>query len=114
MAYALIAAGLSPGAALVFLITGPATNTATIVTVWQMLGRGATAIYLISLLLISWLSGWLFNTALETEQNSAVPHQHEYLHLNFWQHGSGVLLILLLAFSVWKSGQTKLKSCCAG
>lgn len=57
MAYALIAAGLSPGAALVFLITGPATNTATIVTVRKMLGRSATGIYLASLLIISWLAG---------------------------------------------------------
>ena len=65
-AYALIAAGLSPGAALVFLITGPATNTATIVTVWKMLGRKATAIYLLSLLVISWLAGALFYASLST------------------------------------------------
>ena len=54
IANALLAAGLSPGAALVFLIAGPATNTTTITAAWKMLGRGATAIYLVSLLSISW------------------------------------------------------------
>ena len=57
IACSLIAAGLSPGAALVFLIIGPATNTATVVTVWKLLGRAPTFIYLGSLLVVSWL-GW--------------------------------------------------------
>mgnify|MGYP005845585623 CR=1 FL=1 len=114
MAYALLAAGLSPGAALVFLITGPATNTATIVTVWKMLGRSATGIYLASLLLISWLAGWLFNSALGAEIDAG-GHLHEKaLHLSFWEHGSGVLLIGLLVFSLWKSRRREQKSCCSG
>jgi uncharacterized membrane protein YraQ (UPF0718 family) len=111
MAYALMAAGLSPGAALVFLITGPATNTATIVTVWTLLGRKATAIYLSSLLLIAWLSGWLFNTALKTEAEAAT-HHHEALHPSLWQHASGLLLLGLLLVSLWKSRQAKEKPCC--
>ncbi len=39
-------AGVSPGAALVFLMTGPATNAATIVTVWKVMGRRTAVIYL--------------------------------------------------------------------
>jgi uncharacterized membrane protein YraQ (UPF0718 family) len=113
MAYALLAAGLSPGAALVFLITGPATNTTTIATVWKMLGRGATAIYLASLLLISWLAGWLFNTALSPEAVEGTAHHHEALHSSLWQDASGVLMIGILIFSAWKSRQLKVKSCCA-
>jgi len=113
MAYALLAAGLSPGAALVFLIAGPATNTTTIATVWKMLGRGATAIYLASLLLISWLAGWLFNTALSPEAVEGNAHHHEALHPSLWQDASGVLMIGILIFSAWKSRQLKVKSCCA-
>ena len=37
----LIAKGVSPGAALAFLIAGPATNAATIAALWKMLGRRA-------------------------------------------------------------------------
>ena len=113
MAYALLVAGLSPGAALVFLITGPATNTTTIATVWKMLGRGATVIYLVSLIVISWLAGWLFNTALSPDAVEVIAHHHEALHSRLWKDTSGVLMIGLLIFSVWKTRQFKLKSCCA-
>ena len=114
MAYALLAAGLSPGAALVFLIAGPATNTTTIVAVWKMLGRGATAIYLVSLLLISWLAGWLFNTALSVEANEGIAQHHGGLHSSLWQNASGLIMIGLLIFSAWKSRVVKANSCCAG
>ncbi|WPJ97436.1 SO_0444 family Cu/Zn efflux transporter [Coraliomargarita algicola] len=114
MAYALMAAGLSPGAALVFLIAGPATNTATIVTVWKMLGRRATAIYLLCLLLISWLAGWLLNSALKQDADASAMHAHGSMHPSLWQHATGILLIGLLVFSYWKSRQQTTKSCCAG
>ena len=113
MAYALMSAGLSPGATLVFLITGPATNTATIASVWQMLGRSATAIYLISLLTISWLSGWFFNAAISPEQSTGMVHEHAAMHPKLWQHASGILLIGLLIFSVWKRKKTEMSSCCS-
>lgn len=112
MAYALIAAGLSPGAALVFLIAGPATNTATIVTVWKMLGRSATVIYLLSLLLISWLSGWLFNTILLNKAEAETMHVHGSMHPELWQHIGGILLIALLIYSVWNAKQSSENSCC--
>jgi hypothetical protein len=46
LAVAMIAAGVSPGAALVFLMTGPATNAATVMTVWKVLGRRTAVLYL--------------------------------------------------------------------
>lgn len=46
IAAALISKGVSPGAALVFLMTGPATNAATITTVWKMMGKRTTFLYL--------------------------------------------------------------------
>ncbi len=115
MAYALMAAGLSPGAALIFLITGPATNTATIVTVAKMLGRKATFIYLGSLLIVSWLAGWLFNAALNTEQ-VAEMHHHAATQPALWQHLSGAVLVLLLLYGWkgWRPKKAKNKSCCHG
>jgi copper chaperone CopZ len=38
--------GLSPGAALVFLMTGPATNAAALAMVWRVMGKRTTAIFL--------------------------------------------------------------------
>ncbi len=46
VAAALILKGLSPGAALVFLLTGPATNAASFVTIWKVFGRATAIIYL--------------------------------------------------------------------
>lgn len=115
MAYALIAAGLSPGAALIFLIVGPATNTATIVAVWKMLGQRATLIYIGSLVVISWLAGALFNATLSAEEMSEGIHQHEQISIAAWQHVSGGLLIALLLFAILNSRKktTEKPSCCA-
>jgi uncharacterized membrane protein YraQ (UPF0718 family) len=114
MAYALIAAGLSPGAALVFLITGPATNTATIVTVWKMLGRMPTVIYLASLLAISWLAGALFNMTLAPAMSDLGGSHGEHAHLGLWQHLAGILLIGILVTSMVASRLEKKTSCCSG
>jgi len=46
VAAALIIKGLSPGAALVFLMTGPATNAASFATIWKGLGKRAALAYL--------------------------------------------------------------------
>ena len=116
MAYALMAAGLSPGAALIFLITGPATNTTTFVTMWQMVGRRATLIYLASLLVISWIAGWLFNTCISTEPLVHGAHNHAVKELPLWQHLSGCALILILLLSLYASNSSKQVSpscCCA-
>jgi uncharacterized membrane protein YraQ (UPF0718 family) len=46
IASAMIIAGVSPGAALVFLMTGPATNAAALGAIWRILGKRETIIYL--------------------------------------------------------------------
>ncbi len=46
VAAALILKGLSPGAALVFLLTGPATNAVSFVTIWKVFGRATALIYI--------------------------------------------------------------------
>jgi uncharacterized membrane protein YraQ (UPF0718 family)/copper chaperone CopZ len=57
IALGLIHAGLSPGAALVFLISGPATNTAALTTLWKLLGRRAAILYLITVAVASLATG---------------------------------------------------------
>jgi hypothetical protein len=53
--------GLSPGAALVFLLAGPATNAATMTVVAKHLGRAATAVYVFAIAVSSLLIGWTVN-----------------------------------------------------
>ncbi len=113
MAFALMAAGLSPGAALVFLIVGPATNTATVIAVWNMLGRKATLIYIASLVALSWLAGGIFNASFSAQTINEVKLHHESSQLAPWQHASAIVLIALIAFAYWKVKRPgKKKSCC--
>jgi uncharacterized membrane protein YraQ (UPF0718 family) len=57
VAAALILKGVSPGAALVFLLVGPATNVTSLSVLFGFLGKRATAIYLITLSIFAVLSG---------------------------------------------------------
>ncbi len=61
IAAALVAKGVSPGAALVFLMTGPATNAATILTVGKILGRRSAGIYLATVALSAIGAGLLLD-----------------------------------------------------
>ena len=58
IAAALILKGISPGAALIFLLAGPATNAATVTLVARFWGKRATAVYLLSIAACSLLLGW--------------------------------------------------------
>jgi uncharacterized membrane protein YraQ (UPF0718 family) len=57
IAAALILKGVSPGAALVFLLAGPATNMASLTVLTGTLGKRATAIYLASIAVCAVLFG---------------------------------------------------------
>ena len=61
VAAALVLKGLSPGAALVFLLAGPATNAATITVISRYFGKSATLVYLSSIAFCSLVLGWLTN-----------------------------------------------------
>ncbi len=57
IAAALVLKGMSPGAALVFLLAGPATNTTSIPVITKFLGKKATGIYLATIAVMSLILG---------------------------------------------------------
>lgn len=59
VAAALILKGLSPGAALVLLLSGPGTNVTSLVTLRKVMGMGSTLRYLLSVTLASLAMGFL-------------------------------------------------------
>jgi uncharacterized protein len=61
IAAALIAKGMSPGVALVFLLAGPATNMAGILSVGKFLGKRSAVIYLFSIAACALLLGIALN-----------------------------------------------------
>ena len=63
VAAALMMKGLSPGAALVMLMAGPAVNLASILVVHKAMGRRFTAIYLMTIVGFAILFGLLLNVS---------------------------------------------------
>lgn len=61
IAAVMIAKGLSPGAALVFLLAGPATNIGSMPVLFKIIGRRSTAIYLASIGAVSLAIGFCVN-----------------------------------------------------
>ena len=61
VALALMAKGISPGAALIFLIVGPALNGASLAVLLQLLGKKCMGIYLLTISVAAVLAGLAFN-----------------------------------------------------
>lgn len=61
IAAALALKGLSPGAAMVLLLAGPATNIATLTVVTKLLGKKATVIYILSISVCALAIGYATN-----------------------------------------------------
>jgi len=82
VAAAMIVAGISPGAALVFLLAGPATNLITISAVRQSLGTSAAIWYTTVVATLSYTFGSALDYIWSTQSYEAAPaarlfHQHE-------------------------------------
>ena len=76
IAAALVGAGLPTGAAMVFLMAGPATNVATIGAVWRTFGARALAVYLGTLTLGSMAFGLAYERIFGALQVGAGAHAH--------------------------------------
>jgi uncharacterized membrane protein YraQ (UPF0718 family) len=109
IAAVLIAKGVSPGAALVFLMTGPATNAASIAAVWQMMGRRTAIIYLATTALTALASGLLLDQFLSVSSTTLGCHDSEFLPA--WVRTA--LAIILLGILIWPSfPRRKENGCC--
>lgn len=103
IAAALILKGISPGAALVFLLAGPATNVTSLTVIYGMLGKRATAVYLLTIAVMAVLCGLLLDQvygilgvsarAVAGQAAEIIPHKVEVL-------GALVLLALSITPSV--------------
>jgi len=99
MAAALLGGGISPGAAMVFLIAGPATNAAAIAVIADLLGRRVVIIYLAVLslgaLAIGAATDALFSAFPSLQvATSHVLHDHD--HLSMVEIASGAVLGALM------------------
>jgi len=98
IAAALILKGVSPGAALVFLLVGPATNVASLTVLTGILGKRATAIYLGAIAVSAVIFGLVVDHVYASMGFSAqamVGHASELMPL--WVQWAGALLILFIS-----------------
>jgi uncharacterized membrane protein YraQ (UPF0718 family) len=102
VAAALILKGLTPGAALVFLMTGPATNAAGLATIWRTLGRRTALLYLLAVAGSALGAGMLLDfLALNIDIPIISAHHHEVLP-PLIKHAAAVVLLALLAYGIAK------------
>jgi uncharacterized membrane protein YraQ (UPF0718 family)/copper chaperone CopZ len=88
IAASLIAKGVLPGAALAFLIAGPATNSVTVSFLFKRIGAKITALYIFSIVVVSVATGLLFdwiwqsmkmNVGFITEGGAHLPHMIKFI-----------------------------------
>ena len=101
IAAALVAKGVSPGAALIFLMTGPATNTGTIAIIVSQFGSRFASIYVAAVIAVTVVLGiaidaLIFAAGLAISVNLAASHAPA---VQLLQWGSALLLIALI---VWR------------
>jgi uncharacterized protein len=101
VAAAMILKGLSPGAALVFLMTGPATNAAGLATIWRTLGSRTALLYLLSIAVCALAFGLVVDTFALPVKVAVAAHHHE-MGPSLFGHASAVALLLLLSYGIIK------------
>lgn len=116
IAAAMILKGVSPGTALVFLLTGPATNLAALAVLLRILGKKGVAIYLVTISVVSVLCGLLLDglyLSLGISAAATVGRVSELLP--HWLMISGAVLLLALSIVPlrhhlshwWRHGQAE-------
>lgn len=115
IAAALVAGGMPTGAALVFLMAGPATNVATIGAVNRAFGRRALAIYLGTIIAGSVGLGLLYEGLFGGLTAAHVTGGHD--HTTWWATAAAVMLLGMFTWFLGedlRSGWSRLQASRAG
>lgn len=99
IAAGLLLAGVSPGAVLVFMLAGPATNIATLGVVTKELGKRALYGYLGGVLGVALISGVVVNYLVDTFGFKVMPQigEHHELLPHWLTLSAGIVLAILMA-----------------
>ncbi|NRB40290.1 MAG: SO_0444 family Cu/Zn efflux transporter [Pseudomonadales bacterium] len=104
IAAGLLLSGLSPGAVLVFMMAGPATNIGTLAIITRELGTRAVIAYLTGVIAVSFVFGYLTNFIvqywdIDIVAQAGVFHGPQY---TAWTTSMAVILALLMINSFIK------------
>ncbi len=112
IAAALIMKGVSPGAALVFLLAGPATNAAAVAVVLRTLGRRTTLIYLASIAGCALVFGVLvdaFYRAFDLSARAVAGEAAETIP-SWLALACAIVLLAMTLASFWKKLQDRIRA----
>jgi uncharacterized membrane protein YraQ (UPF0718 family)/copper chaperone CopZ len=98
IAAALIAQGMPTGAALVFLMAGPATNVATIGAVKRAFGGRVLAVYLATVVIGSVGLAYAYDAFIPFEALGSLTHEHGH---PWWAWASALVLAGLFVYFVF-------------
>ena len=104
VAAGLMMAGMSPGVALVFLLTGPATNISTLGVIGRELGQRSMWLYLVGVGVTAIASGLLLDALVNLYQINIATHLHAG-HEMFPAVLQWIALLLLLGLGLRKLPQ---------
>ena len=106
IAAVLMMKGLAPGAALVLLMAGPATNIATMAVIGNTLGKRSLWVYLVSIIGGALFFGILINELLPREWfTGALPSMmHEHEHGTGWFKWTSSALLVALMLNAFVQG----------
>ena len=115
IAVGLIMSGISPGAALVFMLTGPATNIATLMVVKNELGKRELVIYLSSVIISAIVAGLTLDYLMARFgwELSLTHGSHDDMVTTLYQI-SAVILALLIAYRMSKKWTPRLTNFLSG
>src|SRR5207244_1643442 len=105
VAAALVLKGLSPGAALVFLLSGPATNLGALVVLLKFLGRRVMLIYLTTVAILSLGAGYALDWIYRSRQlNATASFGRAAQYIPDWVNVAAALVMIgLLLVSLWRT-----------
>ncbi len=110
IAAVLMLKGLSPGAALVFLMAGPAANSASFTVLFKTLGRKSTLIYTGTIVLGAMFFGTLVDMLPRewfTVLGPHAGHEHAHAFIPEWVHTSSAVILVLLMINGFYIGFRK-------
>lgn len=110
IAFALMTKGMSPGAVLVFLTAGPATNAVTVGFVYSRFGKRAASVYLLSVIGSAFLLGWTMNALWGWAEGAPEFFKPGCEFLPHWlKELTGVGLLLVVGWNFLRSCLFKAK-----
>lgn len=99
LGFAMLHMRISPGAVLVFLVSGPATNAAALTTIWKLLGRKTAIVYVLTIAVCALVAGLMLDHFLVGDM-AGESHHAQAMGTGWLNHISAIVLLLVLGNAI--------------